>query len=174
MSTEANTIRAAVAALLAAHGIIFEVRAIGERVKDKTKENPRGWTCDEWRCEFSHRERGAAEDFDFFTGIGHRKPAPMPEHVRAMSPYSIGRQNWERANPGTPVAPHPADVLHSLILDSSAVGQSFESWCDEYGYDSDSRKAEATYRECQQNADKLARVLGRPLIAELSTLLQDY
>jgi hypothetical protein len=174
MSTEADTTRAAVAALLAANEITFSAIARGERVKDKTKENPRGWTCDAWSCAFTKRDgRAAHEEFEFFTGTGHRKPGrkPLPSLDNVHTPQELARWNEKHARP---VAPHAADVLYSIILDSSAVGQSFRSWCSEYGYDTDSRKAEETYRACQRNADKLARVMGHALIAEMSTVLQDY
>ena len=51
-------------------------------------------------------------------------------------------------------------VLSSLLLDSSAVDQSFEDWCGEFGYDTDSRKAEATYNACRKSGEKLQRLLG--------------
>jgi hypothetical protein len=168
MDSKYEEIRAAVNALLERNGVAFSVVLLGKRTRD-------GWEHDAWYVTFSRLSgAGHSEDFNYCTGLGLRKPAPMPKHVRAMRPYSTERRNWERANPGTPVAPRAADVLHSLILDSSAVGQSFESWCDEFGYDADSRKAEATYRECQKNADKLARVLDRRAREELAELLQDY
>jgi hypothetical protein len=173
MSTESDNIRAAVAALLATNGVTFTAAHRGEHVKDKTKDNPQGWTCDAWNVAFVGGERGTREDFDYYTGTGLRKEPPF--HMRPRPPYRPGTvAHAEYVKTWKPVAPRPADVLHSLVLDSSAVGQSFESWASDFGYDPDSRKAEATYRACQQNADKLARVLGHPLIAELSALLQDY
>jgi hypothetical protein len=165
MDSKYEEIRAAVDALLERNGVTFSVVLLGKRTRD-------GWEHDAWYVTLSRA--GHSEDFNYCTGLGRRKPAPMPAHVRVMRPYSIGRRNWERANPGTPVAPRAADVLHSLILDSAAAGQTFDSWCHEFGYDADSRKAEATYRECQKNADKLARVLDRQAREELVELLQDY
>ena len=73
-----------------------------------------------------------------------------------------------------PVAPSSASLLYSLILDSSAVAQSFESWCSAYGYDTDSRKAHQIYMDCQANADKLARVFAPDVIRQLSEALQEY
>jgi hypothetical protein len=165
--------RAAVAALLAGAGIIFNVSHAGAR---PTGFDGKPWDCDAWFCTFraTRRTGDVLESFDYYTGSGHRKPAAMPEHVRAMRPYSIGRQNWERANPGRAVAPQAADVLYSLLLDSSAVGQSFESWASDFGHDTDSRAAEATYRACQQNADKLARVIDATTRAELSRILEGF
>lgn len=55
-----------------------------------------------------------------------------------------------------------ADVLDCLINDAQSVdmGDTFETWCAEYGYDTDSRKAEKTYRACQLIAGKLSAFLG--------------
>jgi hypothetical protein len=49
-----------------------------------------------------------------------------------------------------PVPPSAADVLYSLISDSDACDKAFEEWAGDLGYDTDSRKALATYLECQR------------------------
>lgn len=61
-----------------------------------------------------------------------------------------------------PIPPELADVLNSLRLDAEGIenARNFEEWAGEYGYDTDSRKAEETYRDCQKMAGKLARFLG--------------
>src|SRR5690606_33602845 len=90
---------------------------------------------------------GHSEDFDYCTGTGLRQYVTGPKNptiAQAGRPGTIYREEYDRRHL-RPVPPHAADVLHSLILDSAAADQTFESWCDEFGYDSDSRKAEATY-----------------------------
>ncbi len=48
-----------------------------------------------------------------------------------------------------PLMPNPLDVLHSLVLDAATIDcRDFEEWASEFGYDTDSRRAEATYRAC--------------------------
>ena len=137
----------AVSEFLTRNGYVYNVTNHGERNLD-------GWQCDAWLCRFT--KQGGQEEFEFYTGIGHRtKP----------------KADWMKPRA---VAPPAASVLHSIILDSRAIGQSFESWCADFGYDTDSRKAESVYRECQQNADKLARVFSRADIAALENMLQDY
>ncbi len=162
-------------ALLTGHaGVKFKAIYKGE------KKNALGGThpMDKWSCAFHKGE--AFEEFDFYTGLGHRKPdesALAKMSARSLAKVSKRMLVWEnhyKTFPDKPVAPHEADVLYSLILDSSAVGQSFASWCDELGYDSASRKAESIYRACQENADKLAWFFSRAEIAALSEALQDY
>lgn len=65
--------------------------------------------------------------------------------------------------------PKAQDVLNALALDSSGVenARSFEEWCAEYGYDTDSRKAERIYRACEKQAEKLKSFLGDDLYQEL-------
>lgn len=56
--------------------------------------------------------------------------------------------------------PSAADVLYCLISDVGAGDYTFEQWCCEYGYDTDSRKAFATYEACRSMAPKLQKLLG--------------
>lgn len=66
-------------------------------------------------------------------------------------------------------APNLAEVLDCMASDASSVENSrdFEEWCSEIGYDTDSRKAEATYNECKAQARHLERVIGRSALRQL-------
>jgi hypothetical protein len=58
--------------------------------------------------------------------------------------------------------PNVVEVLDCLASDAAGFvnAQGFEDWCSEYGYDSDSRKAEKIYRAVERQTDSLRRVLG--------------
>jgi hypothetical protein len=58
--------------------------------------------------------------------------------------------------------PTAADVLDCLAMDAAGLENApgFEEWAREYGYDTDSRKAEAVYKTVQKQAAKLARFLS--------------
>lgn len=58
--------------------------------------------------------------------------------------------------------PEPAadDLLYCLFSDADALNYTFDEWADNYGYDTDSRKAEAIYNACRQVGLDLLRVLG--------------
>lgn len=73
----------------------------------------------------------------------------------------------------TPV-PASAGVIWSLLLDSSASNESFDDWCANYGYDTDSRKALETYLACQQNGTKLRKVFTSSQLDTLQAMLEDY
>lgn len=61
--------------------------------------------------------------------------------------------------------PSENDVLPCLVSDYQAVqhAESFEEFADEFGYDVDSRTAEATYKQCQKIARNMQRVFGDDL-----------
>ena len=58
--------------------------------------------------------------------------------------------------------PSAEDVLDCLCSDYWTLenGNGFEEWAEELGYDTDSRKAERTYRAVSRQSDKLRRFLG--------------
>jgi hypothetical protein len=58
--------------------------------------------------------------------------------------------------------PSAEDVLDCLASDACGVenARSFEDWCSEYGYDTDSRKAEKTFKLCTKQARQLRQFLG--------------
>ena len=70
------------------------------------------------------------------------------------TPFGTG-YGWDRE-------PDAEDVLESLLSDASGIenARSFEDWADEYGYDTDSRKALATYELTRDQTAKLRRFLG--------------
>ena len=131
--------------------------------------NRDGWTCDGWRVEFSKDK--FREQFDYYTGIGHRvftRPRPRGVNFKSVDYYL-----WERQCI-IPFPPNACLVLYSLVLDSSALDQSFTNWCDEFGYDTDSLKALTIYNECCTNAKKLCTVFTRDQLSKLSELLEGY
>jgi hypothetical protein len=71
--------------------------------------------------------------------------------------------------------PKMHDVVHSIVLDSDVIEYgSFEQWASDFGYDPDSRKAEAIYKACLAHALKLRLAIGDAGIAQLREAFQDY
>lgn len=165
MTTE---IKSAVTELLTAAQITVTVVYRGEQI------NALGGVTamDQWQFTFTAKN-GKIEQFDFFTGLGLRGAPLQPSYGGPYPKRNI--LMWERLEKTRkPQKPHPADLLHSLILDSDAIGQSFENWCADFGYDNDSRKAFSTYEACQKNGDKLARVIDKLTLNALREALHDY
>lgn len=81
--------------------------------------------------------------------------------VSMTVPYSMGKAHKD--------GPTAADVLSCLTLDAQSVhgGRDFEDWAQEYGYDTDSRKAERTYQTVCKQTESLRRFLGDKAYGEL-------
>ena len=145
--------------LLSVWNIQFSASLIGETVKDNN------WTCDEWRIKIGDMRTS------YFTGIGHRKPKKYASK-NTFRRGTIGYAAWERDNL-IPSAPCAADVIYSLISDAEAGDMSFNDWCDNYGYSSDSISAFNTYQQCCAIGQDLRKVFTAEQRSVLSELLQD-
>jgi hypothetical protein len=117
-------------------------------------------------------------------GSAHIEKVPYAE-IPLRERLGLMRTDWENMPaPGKPTTIHQAeyqkrvwrpkaptarDVLDSLVSDASSIENSrdFEDWAGDCGYDTDSRKAEATYNECCRLARELRLFLGRRAYDEL-------
>jgi len=65
---------------------------------------------------------------------------------------------------GRPVPPDVETVLDTLAGDAAGIENtpSFEDWCAEYGYDTDSRSAERTFNACEKQAEELKQFINDP------------
>ena len=93
----------------------------------------------------------------------------VPEDFRDSTPWKVTLRMAGRSltvpfytGPAITREPSAADVLECLLDDSSSFenASSFEEWAEEFGYDTDSRKAERTYKAVEAQAKKLRRFLG--------------
>lgn len=82
-------------------------------------------------------------------------------HYRVTLRYK-GRQMTVPFSCGPLIEREPSakDVLECLLSDSCGADEAFEDWCAELGYDSDSRKAERTYKAVQAQSVKTRNLLG--------------
>jgi hypothetical protein len=79
-------------------------------------------------------------------------------------PFSGGELAFATRPSGQPSA---EDVLECLRSDAYSADQSFEDWCGDYGEDSDSRRAYATWQAAQKQTDDLRAFLGGANFAAL-------
>lgn len=109
-----------------------------------------------WRCVIERK--GKRYVTDYMQGVGH---IPAPTHkTNHLRQWSVGEQEMMASNEGkyyatnstfiTASLPVPKffDVFQSLMMDASTANDTFPDWCDNLGYDSDSREAERIYNEC--------------------------
>lgn len=90
----------------------------------------------------------------------------MPEgssHWRVY--FALGGRHFDTyysMGPALSGPPDPVDVLSCVLEDVAGYenARSFEEWAGEYGYDTDSRRAEGIYRAIADQADGLRHLLG--------------
>lgn len=56
--------------------------------------------------------------------------------------------------------PTAKGVLECLILDAEVEDWTFDDWCADFGYDTDSRRAYRMYQACKEQTEKLRKLLG--------------
>jgi|SRR5882672_3289550 len=94
---------------------------------------------DHWSCKFRRAGSARVMTVIFSMGSGHHGKAPTA-----------------------------CDVLDCLASDATGCdGRSFEDWCGDYGYDTDSRKAERTWKATVRQSAKLQQFLGDDFAAFL-------
>ena len=140
-----------------------------------------------WKVCFNRGRNGKPFTTDFNQGIGnvpgwkprngretindHAERTERERLAKEEGTYRVGA--YGRYQPLDP--PDAASVLHCLIMDASVLDcDGFEDWCREFGYDTDSRTAEATYRTCIEVALGVRALFGDDGIQELRVILEDY
>jgi hypothetical protein len=166
MAKQINPIETAITEYLKAQGVTF--MAVGG-----VASNRDGWECDAWLCKF---QRQGKEMFsDFYTGTGHRQLTKAGEfELRRAGKSSARYLESIKARHSVAVAPHVASVLHSLLLDSSSAEQNFHDWCDDFGYDKDSIKAQGIYNACCETLTKMRSFFTGTERQAMQEILQDY
>ena len=129
------------------------------------------WKCLNWKCQLTIN--GKAYTCDYSQGVGHlpKMPSGYPD---TLTKYEADAIEFGKAGYKTVPAPSVVDILHSLLQDSQSADQTFENWCSELGYDSDSRKAESTYNECRKILRWLQSCLTAEELEQFGKLFQDY
>jgi hypothetical protein len=120
---------------------------------------------------------------DYMQGIGHvpgyplqqqgfrKSGIPKHDYDRASETGKYPRSNFHYPKLS---APELRDVLHSLLMDTSDLDGSFESWAGGVGYDTDSRKAEALYHACLKLERELRALFSVAELERLREVFQDY
>lgn len=116
-----------------------------------TKDN--NWHCDKWSITFIRAGIKKSINFEYFTGTGHRVKTKFASN---------------------PVFPHATGLIYSCLMSGDSCNMSFKDWCSNYGYDDDSIKALETYKDCQEEYNKLQSLFTNKEIETLRDMLQDY
>jgi hypothetical protein len=107
-------------------------------------------------------ERTDNPNMDSASNMDHWKCIVRRGNVRMTVYFSQGYGHNRQA-------PELSSVLDCLASDSSSIenASSFESWASDFGYSTDSRTAEKTFKACERQAQALKRFLGSELYQEL-------
>lgn len=127
---------------------------------------------------------------DYMQGSGHAPAykkawAGGNSHVKARAvalECETGRIAKPQMGQGEPFqSRHPIDppsaveVIWSLSRDADVLDYgTYEDWADNFGYDADSRKGEATYRACLEIALKLRAAIGEAGLEALRVAGEDF
>jgi hypothetical protein len=134
-----------------------------------------------WKVAIRHNGRDILTT-DYMSGCGHcaayKAPVSLLGNANSIMRHEAitAECNSGRVyNSGKKHSPDSADVLYSLVSDAGAIDHpTFESWADEFGYDSDSRHAETIYRTCLDIALKLRAAIGDGGLQTLRDAFQDF
>ena len=68
------------------------------------------------------------------------------------------------------------DIIYCIVSDAQCVqwNGSFEDFCSEFGYDTDSRSAERIYRACEKTHDNIQRLFNSDGFDFLSAVTYGY
>lgn len=71
-------------------------------------------------------------------------------------------------------APDMLDVLECLLSDAQLAEYDFDEFCNEMGYDTDSRRAERVHRACKQTAAGMSRLFSAAERDDLTTMFNEW
>ena len=110
-------------------------------------------TKDNWQ-HFSWTVVSKGVEINYSTGVGHctKLKDAKPKDKKII----LGELNSQSVRI---YVPKLRDILCSMASDAQCAQDSFEDFCSNLGYDTDSRKALETYLACQESGRKLRLIL---------------
>jgi hypothetical protein len=115
-----------------------------------------------WLVTVMHLGKGLVAT-TYTQGVAHCPSCPKHKFGRRFTQHEYDNLLRDCAGQGVGNhPPEPLDALWSIARDCQTVMQngSFEEWAREFGYDEDSRKAEAIYNECVKHYLAIKRSIG--------------
>lgn len=106
-------------------------------------------------------------EITYSNNTAEHKRSQMSEWQQDATPWTLTIRNGRRVDrfeywtgPAITEDPTPAEIMECLISDAFAGAQTFEEFCADFGYDTDSRSAEATWNACIKTTAALRRLFG--------------
>lgn len=122
-----------------------------------------------WLVTVMHKSKAVVAT-NYTQGVGHCPSYPKGQYRLTVADYENILRDCATNRHGHPK--EPLDALWSIARDCQSVTQnsSFEEWAKEFGYDEDSRKAEAVYNECVKHYLALKASIGDEGIERLASV----
>jgi hypothetical protein len=138
------------------HPLTMECKFLGY-FEDQAQD----WFYHKWLVTL--RYNGQTYSTEYNMGIGHANSPRKGNNYVFYSSTACAPENWRTdksvdaanfrarwySDKRSAPTPKIADVLYCLLSDSQSGSQSFEDFCSDFGYDTDSRKAHATWETCK-------------------------
>ena len=117
-------------------------------------------------------ERMSGPDWNVVDGHGRHEYVLRLNHAATQDFFEF--PYWTGVDITTDPEDTATSIFDMLISDAWGVenNPTFEDWASEYDYDTDSRKAEAAYREVRAQADQFTQLIGGR--GELENLAMNY
>ena len=128
------------------------------------------------------RNKNPILTIDYSMGIAY-----CPSYKNSRTMYVVERINKEiecgfkvvgehfMAPTKNQILPEFADVLHCIIIDSTAINYpTFEEWADSFGYETDSISAEKIYKQCLETGLKIRAAIGESGLQRLLEACENY
>lgn len=191
MTTETETTpRQKIEAAMAALGLTVTAVFVPWSASRNAKEKHRSLN---WRVTVQRNGRDVLTT-DYSAGVGHcpsykatKGALARAHYVEETARYMAIKHETETGRSavwsfgelsksgGKPIEIDAVSVVSSLTLDSSVLDAGgFEEWAGDFGYDTDSRAAEATYRACLDIALKLRGAIGDAGMEALRVAGEDF
>lgn len=119
------------------------------------------WAHDLWDVTLSYQ--GRQFNTEYRTGLGHRTiHAWAKKHAQSNDLIFLAKNQFSAVK-----TPNVADVVYSLLMDAHYADQTFSDWCENVGFDTDSRKALDVYLRCQDTYNQMVKLLGYDTFSQL-------
>lgn len=165
-------------ALLASLNVSMTFRVLDARTdkpKTQTKEDK------EWSARAAHfavrvmRRDMVVMDFEYSMGAAHfARCVTVDGRHELTTKTPFNRIARPLVNVRNGEGPTLADVFCSLLSDADCGDRTFEDFCSDFGYDTDSRRAENTWRACVDTSIRLRTYFDPADVAKLREAFQDY
>lgn len=137
------------------------------------KIDDKEWPHFLWNVVIAYQ--GGAWSFPYKCGIGHieKKPFAGPDPKPTYRKGTTAYEQWIN-EAFHPKKPKISDIIYSILMESEAASMSFNEWCGDFGYDTDSMKAFKTYQACCEEGEMLRKAFTNDQIQVMKIALDGY